>query len=58
MNTKEKTVEALEEFINALQTELKYLNEWETSYTPEELAEYIEQNPWDEFKIALEEAKK
>jgi hypothetical protein len=58
MNTKEKTIDALEELIDALQTELKYLKEWETAYTPEELAEYIDQNPWEEFKNALEEATK
>jgi hypothetical protein len=58
MNTKEKTINALEEFIDALQTELKYLNEWETAYTPEELAEYINDNPLAEFLESLKEATK
>jgi hypothetical protein len=56
MNTKEKTIDALEELINALQTELKYLKEWETAYTPEELAEYINENPLAEFLESLKEA--
>jgi hypothetical protein len=56
MNTKEKTIDALEELIDALQTELKYLKEWETAYTPEELAEYINENPLAEFLESLKEA--
>ena len=58
MTTKEKTIDALEDFITELQTELKYLKEWETAYTPEELIDYIIENPWEEFKIALEDATK
>ena len=58
MNKLEKTIDALEDLITELQTELKYLKSWETAYTPEELLEYIEQNPLKDFKDALEEASK
>lgn len=58
MNTKEKTIDALEELIDALKTELKYLKEWETPYTPEELLDYLNENAFPEFIESLKEATK
>ena len=58
MTTKEKTIDALEELIDALETELHYLKKDLTSYTPAELLEYIEENAIAEFIETLKEVSK
>ena len=58
MNTKQKTIDALEEFIDALETELKYLQNDLTGFTPEQLLEYIKENALAEFTETIKEVSK